>query len=262
MISVTDARGKRFEWEEPPSRVVSLVPSTTETLYRLGVWDNVVGITRYCVHPTSATTEKVVVGGTKQCNFEKLQNLGPDLVICNQEENTPEIVHTIESLGIKVYVAFPTTHEEALHELEVLGLVFNKTSVTNRWLKLFHQRMPLENDSSFTYAYLIWKKPWMGVGERTFIHQQLAVIGGQNAFSDDAERYMTLENQDLMKPDLNILLSSEPFPFSEKHITELVELGIPRHRIHLIDGEYCSWHGVRMIDSIEYLHHWKRTQLS
>ena len=102
----------------------------------------------------------------------------------------------------------------------------------------------------------------MCVGQNTFIHQQLRLIGGQNAFVDKAERYMILENIDLLKPDVHILLSSEPFPFTDKHIEELEDLGIPPNRIHLIDGEYCSWHGVRMIEAIEYLRHWKQTQLS
>ena len=102
----------------------------------------------------------------------------------------------------------------------------------------------------------------MGVGKDTFIHQQLSIIGGINAFEEHTERYMTLENTDLLRPDVHILLSSEPFPFEGKHVQELIDLGIPKHRIHLIDGEYCSWHGVRMIESLEYLHLWKQNQLS
>ena len=262
MITVTDARGKRFNWDKPPSRVISLVPSTTETLYKLGVGDSVVGVTRYCVHPSSATTDKVVIGGTKQCNIERMKSVHPDLVICNQEENTPEIVQAIEELGIDVYVAFPTTHSEALHEIQVLGQMFNKTSITDQWQTKFTNKLKGDTYSPFTYAYLIWRKPWMGVGKDTFIHQQLSIIGGVNAFEYHKDRYMTLENEDLMQPDLHILLSSEPFPFEAKHIQELIALGIPAHRIHLIDGEYCSWHGVRMIESIEYLRHWKQTQLS
>ena len=262
MIAVTDARGRTFEWEHPPTRVISLVPSTTETLYRLGVWDSVVGVTRYCVHPASATTDKVVVGGTKQCNIDKLKSLQPDLIICNQEENTPEIVHAIEALGIDVYVAFPTTHREALHEIQILGQIFNRTSITEQWLSEFADQIKGKHHSHFTYAYLIWRKPWMGVGKETFIHQQLSLIGGVNAFEDHTDRYMTLETKDLLRPDVHILLSSEPFPFESKHIQELIELGVPNHRIHLIDGEYCSWHGVRMIESLEYLRKWKQMQLS
>lgn len=262
MITVTDARGKKFAWDTPPTRIISLVPSTTETLYRLGVWDYVVGVTRYCVHPSSAITDKVVVGGTKQCNLDRLQTLRPDLVICNQEENTPDIVHTIENLGIDVYVAFPTTHAEALHELQILGRIFNRLSITEQWSATFTDQVKIENHSSFTYAYLIWRKPWMGVGQSTFIHQQLSLIGGRNIFENHPDRYMTLENKDLLESEAHILLSSEPFPFTTKHIRELEDLGIPRNRIHLIDGEYCSWHGVRMIESIKYLHRWKQTQLS
>ena len=102
----------------------------------------------------------------------------------------------------------------------------------------------------------------MGVGKNTFIHQQLSLIGGHNAFSDHSERYMNLEKDELLRNDIHILLSSEPYPFTERHVQELVELGIDRHRIHFIDGEYCSWHGVRMIESINYLRKWKKEHLS
>ena len=97
----------------------------------------------------------------------------------------------------------------------------------------------------------------MAVGKDTFIARQLELIGGQNQLSTHPERYITLESADLQQANTHILLSSEPYPFEEKHIQELLDLGIDRTRLHFIDGEYCSWHGVRMIESIEYLQAWK-----
>ena len=262
MISVTDARGKVFRWSNPPTRLVSLVPSTTETLFELGVWEKVVGITRYCVHPVSALTEKIIVGGTKQCNIDKLIALEPDLVLCNQEENTPEIVQAIEELGIDVYVAFPKTHEDALVDLQNLGCIFGKENRVKQWTETFTATQSGLDSTPFTYIYLIWRKPWMGVGKDTFIDRQLRMIGGQNTLADSPDRYITLEPKDLQHPDTHILLSSEPYPFENKHLEELLDLGIDRTRIHFINGEYCSWHGVRMIESIQYLRNWKEQQLS
>ena len=257
MTEVTDARGKTFRWDTPPTRVVSLVPSTTETLFELGVWDKVVGITRYCVHPTSALTEKTIVGGTKQCNINTLIELEPDLVLCNQEENTPDIVHAIEELGVDVYVAFPKTHEDALVDLQNLGSIFGQEKKVDKWTGTFLAKTSDVTPSPFTYIYLIWRKPWMAVGKDTFIARQLELIGGQNQLSTHPERYITLDATDLQQANTPLLLSSEPYPFEEKHIQGLMDLGIDRDRIHFIDGEYCSWHGVRMIESIQYLQQWK-----
>ncbi len=261
MISVTDARGKRFRWTHPPTRLVSLVPSTTETLFELGVWDSVVGITRYCVHPTSALTEKTVVGGTKKCNMNKIIELQPDLVLCNQEENTREIVHALEALGIDVYVAFPKTHEDALVDLHNLGRMFEREDRTKKWKEAFVSTQSTLDPVPFSYIYLIWRKPWMAVGKDTFIDRQLQLIGGQNTLADAPERYITLEPTDLQQENTHILLSSEPYPFEHKHVQELLGLGIEQTQIHFIDGEYCSWHGVRMIQSIQYLQNWKEQHL-
>ena len=92
---------------ESPKRIVSMVPSTTETLNKVGVGDRIVGVTRYCVHPSSAMQDTTIVGGTKECNYDRIASLKPDVVFCNQEENTPEMVKTFQNRGIPVVVAFP-----------------------------------------------------------------------------------------------------------------------------------------------------------
>lgn len=263
MIEVTDALGRHLKFDQPPKRIVSLVPSTTETLYKLEVWEAVVGVTRYCVHPSTAVDEKTVVGGTKQCNIEKLKALKPDLVFANQEENTPEMVEQIEALSIPVYVAFPKMHADALQDVLNMGQILDKSEIAHSWVQKFTTSQTQLNPSPFKYIYLIWRKPWMAIGQDTFIHQQLALIGGQNALADQDERYITLNDVDLIKhKEVNILLSSEPYPFLRKHLEELVGLGLDRNRIHFINGEYCSWHGVRMIESLDYLHKWRSEQLS
>ena len=263
MLDITDALGRTFKFDAPPKRLVSLVPSTTETLYRCGVWEDVVGVTRYCVHPESAVDEKIIVGGTKQCNIEKLKALNPDFVFANQEENTPEMVAQIEALGVPVYVAFPKNHADALQDLLNMGTILGKMDIVSSWVQEFTERQSTLTTAPFSYIYLIWRKPWMAVGKDTFIHQQLALIGGQNALVDHSERYITLSDIHLLAhKNANILLSSEPFPFVDKHVEELVDLGVDRSKIHFINGEYCSWHGVRMIESLDYLVHWRRKQLS
>ena len=131
-----------------------------------------------------------------------------------------------------------------------------------QWTEIFTDTQAALDSSPFNYIYLIWRKPWMGVGTDTFIDRQLQKIGGQNTLADYPDRYVTLEHEDLQHPDTHILLSSEPYPFEEKHVQELLDLGIDRTRIHFIDGEYCSWHGVRMIQSLQYLRNWKKQHLS
>ena len=258
MICLQDDLGQTLRFDTPPQRVVSLVPSTTETLYKMGVWDSVVGVTRYCVHPSSARTEKSVIGGTKQCNFEQIQALKPDVVLCNQEENSPEIVEKLQNMGIPVYVAFPKTHEDVWKDLHRLGVLFDKSPIIEEWQQQWINHDLFKNTPApeFHYLYLIWRKPWMAVGVDTFIHQQLRLIGGVNRLSHEHNRYETIEDFARIPKDTHLLLSSEPFPFTEKHRLELQELGFSRQNIHWIDGEFCSWHGARVVGSLTYLHNW------
>jgi iron complex transport system substrate-binding protein len=262
MFTFTDAIGQIHEFAESPKRIVSLVPSTTETLYAVGVGDRIVGVTRYCVHPSSAMQDTTIVGGTKECNYDRIASLKPDVVFCNQEENTPDMVTTIQGMGIPVVVAFPKNHRDALNDIKDIALLFDQQDKYTDWEDHFTKSIDSVSPKPFSYLYLIWRKPWMVAGTNTFIHQQLALIGGQNLHENTLERYITIEMTDLQDFNGHILLSSEPYPFLEKHKEELTELGIPSERIHFINGEYCSWHGVRMLDSIQYLQRWKNNCLT
>ncbi len=261
MTSVVDALGETHTFERVPQRIVSLVPSTTETLCKLDIWDSVVGVTRYCVHPDSATSEKVVVGGTKQCNYETIRSLKPDLILCNQEENTVEMVNKLKTLGVPVVVFFPKTQTDAMEDIHTLAQIVGKSDVVETWTTQWTTAKKNVSITPFQYVYLIWRKPWMVAGTDTFIHQQLSSIGGENCCNSSEERYQSIESEDLLNSTAHILLSSEPFPFTEVHRQELMELGIPKERIHFINGEYCSWHGVRMLQSLAYLQKWKNEHI-
>lgn len=251
MITVTDGRGVEVSLPRPPERIVSLVPSTTETLFALGLGDRVIGITRFCVHPREQLEEIVKVGGTKDLVEERMEALQPDLVIGNAEENTREMFAWVEARW-PLYVAFPRSVDAAIADLRTLGRLVGAPEVAEaRAVEIEAARAALAA-RPFSYAYLIWREPWMAVNDDTFIAAMLAEAGGRNIFGTHAERYPTIEPTDLTGAD-QIFLSSEPFPFADKHVAELVERGLSRGQLRLVDGELCSWHGVRMAAGFRYL---------
>lgn len=255
MTWITDALGQRIDCSQPPQRVVSLVPSITETLYDIGAWESVVGVTRYCVHPELATSEKSVVGGTKQVNMEAIQTLKPDLVLCNKEENTPEIIEALEKMGIPYHVSFPTDIASAITAVQDLGRLFQCEQWVEQWTRQVHEMLRREH-TPFQYAYFIWRKPWMLAGHDTFINEMLETIGGINIADTDSRYPEVCPSADTLGDADVLLLSSEPFPFKDKHIDELVLSGVNRQKILYIDGEMCSWHGTRLKQGLHYLKEW------
>lgn len=254
MLSVVDGIGRPVSLSAPPERIVSLVPSTTETLFALGLGDKVVGVTRYCVHPRQSLDEIPKVGGTKELERHRLEALEPDLLLGNAEENTREMFTWLEARW-PLYVAFPKSVDEAITDLETMGVIVGAAAEAAAVAaELRATRMVLHaarKERRFRYAYLIWRGPWMVASDDTFIAAMLAEAGGENAFAgvtgDGAGRYPTVRPEDLADPAIDrVLLSSEPFPFKEKHAEELVAAGVPREKIQFVDGELCSWHGVRM----------------
>jgi iron complex transport system substrate-binding protein len=254
MNIITDARGNDFPLAREPKRIVSLVPSTTETLYEFGLEKRIVGVTRYCVHPASAKKDKIIVGGTKQINIEHLQRCRADLVLTNQEENSKAIVEEIKKLGIPCYVSFPQNVDQALQDMENLGKLLHREEQARQCLDKIRDTRNKCRPSFFRYAYLIWRHPWMTINNQTFISSMLSEIGGENIFSAPKERYLECSMADIKKqnPDI-VFLSSEPYPFKKKHIQELIQLGFQEKQIQLIDGEMCSWHGIRMVRGFSYL---------
>ena len=262
MIAVRDDLNQQIFFESRPKRIISLTPSSTETICALGARDRLVGLTRYCVHPTDISKEKTIVGGTKSIDLELMASLQPDLVIANAEENTTEIFEQIKGLNCQLYIAFPKNIDDALVDLNRMGQLLEAEKKARQYADEIAEKRHASN-KPFRYIYLIWKKPYMAVNKDTFIHHMISEIGGINVLADHKDRYPSLGIDFLRESTADvILLSSEPFPFKERHRQEIIkEIGFPSERVQFIDGEMCSWHGIRMASAFQYLHSWKDSLL-
>jgi len=234
----------------PPSRIISLVPSQTELLADLGLTTEVVGITRFCVHPEGWLKSKKIIGGTKQFDFASIEALKPDLIVGNKEENYRE---GIEKLRTKypVWMSDIVSFDDALSMIESLGEITSRLQEAQKIKhsigEAFKSLTPFSGQS---VLYLIWRKPWMAAGPGTFIDEVLTKLGLINVITEP--RYPELATATLM--DLNpdyIFLSSEPFPFQGKHEEEILKM-CPSSKIILVDGEMFSWYGSRLISAAPY----------
>ncbi|MFP7657341.1 ABC transporter substrate-binding protein [Chryseobacterium proteolyticum] len=225
-------------------KVISLVPSITEALFDLGLTENeIIGRTKFCIHPKDKIKDVPVIGGTKNLNIEKIKGLQPDLILANKEENIKEQVEALME-DFKVVVTNVETIEDNYYLLKTLGNIFQKEERAKAYnLKIYEVLNQTKISSKIKAAYLIWKNPYMTVGADTFIHRILTEIGIENSFKDKT-RYPEVTIHDLADTDL-IMLSSEPFPFKEKHIAELKEY-YPDKKIIIVDGEAFSWYGTHI----------------
>jgi ABC-type Fe3+-hydroxamate transport system substrate-binding protein len=235
-----------------PKRIISLVPSQTELLYTLGMEDYVVGITKFCVHPPEWKHSKTIVGGTKQLHIEKIKALSPDLIIANKEENIREQIETISHIA-PVWVTDVNNLDDALSMIHQMGEICYKNELANQLAKNiqnnFSSLKPLQTHKKV--VYIIWKQPLMVAASQTFIHEMLLLCGFVNAFQNKL-RYPAITEQELIAsaPEF-ILLSSEPYPFQEKHMHYFQQL-LPHSTIILVDGEMFSWYGSRLLHSVAY----------
>ena len=243
-------------FEVVPKRIVSLVPSQTELLVDLGLEDNIVGLTKFCVHPIHLRKAKTIVGGTKQVHYEKIKALRPDVILCNKEENTKEMVVELEKIA-PVHVSDIYTIDDTIVLIKQYGELFSvqekATEITNKLSELvFEFKEYLTNKTTKKVAYFIWRNPWMVAGSNTIIHHLLSLNKLENVFAD-VSRYPEVDIKSLIgknKPDF-VFLSSEPYPFKDKHIEELQEI-LPEANILLVDGEYFSWYGTRLLGAFSY----------
>jgi len=247
-----DQLDREVEVKTIPKRIVSLVPSQTELLCYLGLEDSLVGITKFCVHPENLRKEKKIVGGTKSVHFDRICALKPDIILCNKEENTPEMVLELEKIA-PVHVSNIINLEEVYGLIHQYGEIFNKLSNSNELIdSIKSKRNDLQYDRPLKkVAYLIWKDPWMAAGGDTFINTLLEINGWDNVFKNFTSRYpkIAIEEINKLQTDL-ILLSSEPYPFQHKHITELNNS--TNAEILLVNGEYFSWYGSRLLQAFDY----------
>ena len=231
-------------------KVISLVPSITEALFDFGLTENeVVGRTKFCIHPKEKVKDVEIIGGTKNLNLEKIKSLQPDLIIANKEENVKEQVEELMK-DFEVLVTNVETIEDNYYLLKTLGNIFHREEKAQQYnLKIYDVLLNSKINSLVKAAYLIWKNPYMTVGSDTFIDKVLNEIGFENAFKNQ-KRYPEIKVEDLATADV-IMLSSEPFPFKEKHILELKEF-YPDKKIMIVDGEAFSWYGTHIAKCEDY----------
>lgn len=254
MPSFTDQLNRTVILPRAPQRIVSLVPSQTELLAYLGLDHEVVGITKFCVHPEAWFRTKKRIGGTKNVHIDRVHALQPDLILANKEENVREQVEEL-ARHYPVWVSDVNTLADALHMIRAVGELTHTTARAGSIVQ--------EIEASFTQlaglskplkvAYLIWRDPYMTIGHDTFIHDQLVRCGLDNVFGHLA-RYPAVTIEQLQASGCEVLLlSSEPYPFQQKHIDELQPC-LPHTRILLADGELFSWYGSRLLKAPGYFH--------
>jgi len=244
-----------FELQSTPKRIVSLVPSQTELLVSLGLKDSIVGLTKFCVHPKSIKQEKTRVGGTKDIKLDKIKALNPDIILCNKEENTKAIVEDCSTI-CPVHVSDIYTIADNLELITQYGKLFSIEEEAQKLIETITLEYDVFKDfithkKHHRVAYFIWRKPWMVAASNTYLHNILELNKFDNVFKDQ-QRYpeITLDSLKRLNPDL-IFLSSEPYPFKEKHCDELREI-FPNAVIKLVDGEAFSWYGSRLLVAFKY----------
>jgi ABC-type Fe3+-hydroxamate transport system substrate-binding protein len=257
---VTDQLQHVITLPAAPKRIISLVPSQTELLFDLGLEEEVVGITKFCIHPNEWFKSKVRVGGTKQYDFDKIKALAPDLIIGNKEENEEQGIRQLMQ-HYPVWMSDVKNVEEALKMIIQIGELVNKQEKAAALAKQIgagFDALALEvakgvSEREKTAAYFIWRKPYMVAGHSTFINEMLRCCNLNNSFEGQQSRYPEVTPQALVaaNPEV-VLLSSEPFPFKEKHIDEL-NLLLPHSKIKIVDGELFSWYGSRLLHTPLYL---------
>ncbi|MDD7884942.1 ABC transporter substrate-binding protein [Flavivirga sp. 57AJ16] len=254
--TIKDQLNRYIHLKENPKRIVSLVPSQTELLCDLGLESALIGVTKFCVHPHHIRANTNVVGGTKQIHLEKIKALQPDIILCNKEENTKELVEACETI-CNVHISDIFTVDDSLELIHQYGEIFNKTkealTITNTIKKeLEGFNAFIKNKPSLKVVYFIWKSPWMVAANNTFINYLLKLNKFENVFKKESRYPEIVLNESTVNKDVNsVLLSSEPYPFKEPHRRDVQEF-YPNATIVLVDGEMFSWYGSRLTKAFKY----------
>jgi ABC-type Fe3+-hydroxamate transport system substrate-binding protein len=246
-----DQLGREIQISFPPKKIISVVPSQTELLFDLGLDEEVIGITKFCIHPSTWFRTKTRVGGTKQLHIDQIISLQPDLIIANKEENVEEQINELAK-HFPVWISDIKTLEDAYEMMHAVGEMLGQNKKAQDLVERIKSSISgLQSTNSKSCAYLIWQNPLMTVGSDTFIHHMLGLAGFKNVFADRT-RYpeITIEEIQQRNPEF-ILLSSEPFPFKQKHADELKQQ-LPNSKIIFVDGEMFSWYGSQLLKAPEY----------
>lgn len=250
---ITDQLGRNLNLKMPARGIVSLVPSQTELLFDLGLDDEVVGITKFCIYPEHWLKEKTIVGGTKNFHIDRIKDLQPDLIIANKEENTKDLIEEL-AIDIPIYISDINTVDDALQMISDVGILVGKEEQSSQIISEIKQaRISLSNQikKDKSCYYFIWKEPWLTIGGDTFIHAMLEQAGF-NSLSKHQLRYPELDLNNLTTQPDYLLLSSEPYPFKQSD-ADFLQTKFPDSKILLVDGTYFSWYGSRLIKAFTYL---------
>ncbi|GAB4531655.1 MAG: helical backbone metal receptor [Anaerolineales bacterium] len=275
----------------PPARVVSLVPSLTESLFDLGFGDSVVGVTDYCLYPADGVRGLPHLGGTKNPRIADIVALQPDLVLANREENTPATVKALQEAGLRVWVTFPKTVAEAMDVLWAFSRMYKRGSAVaklqtlERVLDVVEETAAMRPPTSFFCP--IWQEStadgrlwWMTFNRETYPHDLLTLLGGYNVFAGRQRRYpleadlgtaepqppgerdtryprVTVDEVRAAQPEL-ILLPGEPYAFGLPDRDRLISLlpdvpAVRDGRVYLVDGTLITWHGTRLGRALQEL---------
>jgi len=254
MQQFTDQTGYTITLPTAPQRIISLVPSQTELICDLGCHDQLVGVTKFCVWPKSIRETATVVGGTKQVHADRIAALQPDLIIGNKEENTKEMIEGLRE-QYPVWLSDVRDLPTALRMIEQIGQLLGKHSegqqLSQSIQKGFGALTQKEKQTQRSVLYVIWHKPLMAAGKDTFIDAMLQAGGFTNVIRQPRYPKVQPEEALALSPDY-VFLSSEPFPFKEKHLQDYREK-FPNAAVRLVNGELFSWYGSRLRKTAGYL---------
>jgi iron complex transport system substrate-binding protein len=249
----TDALGRTIAIAVPPARIVCLCPSLTETLFSIGAGDRVVGRTNFCIHPADRVAVVPTVGGTKDVDPGAVRELRPDLIIAEKEENRRETVADLAEIA-PVYVFDVVDLPGAQDAIRILGRLTATAAAANALAdEITHRFRRMPPAPPLTVLHLVWQQPLMAAGSHTYINAILATLGLHNAAADLPGRYPRLEPGQLraLVPDV-LLLSSEPFPFTDEHVRAYAA-DLPDTYVRRVDGEAFGWYGSRMLAAADTL---------
>ena len=234
-----------------PLRIVSLVPSISELLHFLALEKETVGITKFCIHPNEWYKTKKRIGGTKNLNLKIIRELNPTLIIANKEENIKEQIELLAQ-EFPVFLTDVNNFDEGIKMIRDISQLTHTQQKANKLIKNINaNRIVSFNLHKIKVAYLIWKDPYMVAAGNTFIDSMLSTAGLINVYSNKT-RYPIVTIDELNNSDAEIiLLSTEPYPFKKKHLTELSIL-FPSKKLFIADGEMFSWYGNRMLNALHY----------
>lgn len=265
-MSVKDMMGEKANFHFPPKRIISLVPSQSELIWELGLENQLVGITKFCIHPNEMFSKVDRIGGTKKVNLEKILQLQPDLIIGNKEENEKSDILNLKK-QFPVWMSDIKNLQDAYQMIEEIGMITNRKVEAKKMVKQIKReelkfRKEKAEKNLISCAYLIWNKPYMVCGKNNFINSMLTECRLKNVFAMKKYSQRHFQNHNTRYPEISeaqlklanpklILLSSEPFPFKEKHIKE-IKLICPEAIIKIVDGEMFSWYGSRLKYTFQY----------